>query len=592
MTAPQAFLGVERSLTGRRWRGGSGTERTRLVQALVQRLGIPDIVAEVLANRGVGLDDAVGYLEPRLRDLLPDPSLFVDMDRAAALIARCVRERRRIAVFGDYDVDGATSSAVLLRYLRAVGGEVASHIPDRITEGYGPNLPALERLHAAGAELIVTVDCGTAAFEVLDAAAERDISVVVVDHHLAEARLPKAAAVVNPNRLDCPSGHGYLAAVGVAFLLAIAVNRDLREAGWFDGRPAFELMSLLDLVALGTVCDVVPLVGLNRALVAQGLKVMSQRRTLGMTVLADIARLQGPPGTYAAGFLLGPRVNAGGRVGKADLGTRLLTTEDRDEALAIATELDRLNDERRRIEAAVLEEALGRVTGGDNRAVAIVADHGWHPGVIGIVASRLKDRLQRPAFVVSLADGVGKGSGRSVPGVDLGAAVTAARQAGLLVNGGGHAMAAGITIDQDRLDDFGAFMDERLGAAVDRAGRDPSLVIDGAVAVGGLSAALAEQLLQAGPYGAGNPEPRLAVPAAELFGADIVGKTHVRATLGGRSGGRIPAIAFRSADGPLGAALLGHARQGRPLHLAGHLRLDHWQGSPRAQFVIEDAAPA
>ncbi|MEC9347689.1 MAG: single-stranded-DNA-specific exonuclease RecJ [Pseudomonadota bacterium] len=580
-------------MLGRRWRAGAAARDPRLVRALVQRLDVPDIIAEVLANRGIDLEAAEGFLNPRLRDLLPDPSRFRDMDRAAALVAGCIRAGRPVGILGDYDVDGATSTSLLTRFIRAAGGDTVWHIPDRITEGYGPNLPALEKLHAAGAGAIITVDCGTTAFDVLDAAAAQDIRLVVLDHHLAEDRLPAVEAVVNPNRLDCESGHGYLAAVGMAFMLAVAVNRELRRVGWFGAdRREPDLMGLLDLVALGTVCDVVPLVGLNRALVAQGLKVMGQRRALGMTTLADIARVSGPPGTYAAGFQLGPRINAGGRVGKADLGTRLLTTDDPDEARGIAEELDRLNAERQRIEAAVLEEALVRADRLDNRAVAVVADTGWHPGVIGIVAGRLKDRLHRPAFVVSLENGIGKGSGRSVSGVDLGAAVTAARQAGLLVNGGGHAMAAGITVAEDRLEDFTAFMEERLAPQVAAARLDASLSIDGAVAVQGITTDLAARLGEAGPWGAGNPEPRLAIADARLVKADIVGESHVRVILSGKAGGRASAIAFRSTDTPLGAALLGASRNGMPMHLAGHLRLDHWRGEARASFIIEDAAQA
>jgi len=585
-----AFLGVGQSVTGRRWIAAIDPAQERLAQAMAQKLGLPEIVAGLLVSRGVTPDEAPGYLEPRLKDLLPDPSCFADMDRTAELVAACVRQDRPIAIFGDYDVDGATSSALLYRFLQAAGGTVRYYIPDRMTEGYGPNIAALRKLHAEGAALVLTVDCGIAAFDVLEQAAEEGISVAVIDHHLAESRLPRAAAIVNPNRTDCGSGLGYLAAVGVAFMLAIAVNRTLRAAGWFSQRKAPDLMGLLDIVALGTVCDVVPLVGLNRALVAQGLKVMARRQSLGLTTLADVARVNGPPGTYHAGFLLGPRVNAGGRVGKADLGARLLTTDDREEAVGIAMELDRLNDERKRIEANVLEEALARVEGQDNRAVTIVAAEGWHPGVIGIVASRLKDRTGRPSLVVALDGALGKGSGRSIRGVDLGAAVTAARQAGLLINGGGHAMAAGITIASDRLDAFSDFLEERLATPVAQARTGSGLKIDGSVAVQGISIDLAETMQRAGPFGAGNPEPRIAVTDAKLVKADVVGENHVRVILSGRTGGRATGIAFRATDGPLGAALLGNARKGGSMHLAGHLRVDHWQGAARAQFIIEDAA--
>lgn len=590
MPETDTFLQVERSLSGQRWRRGAASERT--VEALRQRHQLSDILASTLANRDVGIDDAPGYLEPRLKDLLPDPSGFADMDRAAELIARHVAEGRRIAIFGDYDVDGATSSALLIRYLRAVGADAGCHIPDRIAEGYGPNLPALEKLAAAGHELIVTVDCGTAAFEVLDAAHDRGINVIVVDHHLAESRLPKAAAVVNPNRLDCTGGHGNLAAVGVAFLLLIAVSRTLRSMGWFRKRPEPNLLQFLDLVAVGTVCDVVPLTGLNRALVAQGLKVLASRRQTGLTALSDIARMNGPPGAYHAGFLIGPRINAGGRVGLADLGVRLLTTDDREEAVGIAVELDRLNAERRRIEQTVLDEAFALTGRQDNRAVVVLDGEGWHPGVIGIVASRVKDRTGRPAFVIARDGETAKGSGRSIRGVDLGAAVTAARQAGLLINGGGHSMAAGITVRADGIEAFAEFMHERLDAQVQKARQDRALVVDGAIAASGVTLELAEELQRAGPYGSGNPEPRIAIPEARLVKADIVGGQHVRAQIAGRGKGWVGAIAFRTAEEPLGRALLGRARDIRPVHLAGHLRIDHWQGSPRVQFQIEDAADA
>ncbi|WP_416896925.1 MAG: single-stranded-DNA-specific exonuclease RecJ [Minwuia sp.] len=583
-----AFLDVEQSLTGRRWQRGSG--ETRLSEALAQRHGIPELLAEVLVNRGVGIDDCEQFLKPRLKDLMPDPSSFRDMDKAAGLIARCIAERRRLAVFGDYDVDGATSSALFMRYAEAVSGKVAAYIPDRIAEGYGPNLPALRRLAEDGNELIVTVDCGTAAFEVLDSAADEGIRVVVVDHHLAEDRLPKAAAIVNPNRLDCSGGHGNLAAVGVTFLLLVAVNRALRESGWFAERPEPNLLAMLDLVAVGTVCDVVPLTGLNRALVAQGLRVMAERRQLGLTTLGDIARLTGPPSTYHAGFLIGPRLNAGGRVGKSDLGVRLLTTEDPEEATGIAVELDRLNDERRRIEQTVLEEALTLAHRQANRAVVTVAGDGWHPGVIGIVASRVKDRTGRPAIVIARDGATGKGSGRSVKGVDLGAAVTAARQAGLLINGGGHTMAAGLTVESARIDELSAFLDDRLGESVSRAAGARALTIDGAISPAGATAALVGELERAGPYGQGNPEPRVALPDCRLVKADIVGGQHVKMVLAGKSGGRLEAIAFRIAEEPLGATLLGRARDNRPLHLAGHLRMNHWGGRQTVQLTVEDAA--
>jgi single-stranded-DNA-specific exonuclease len=584
----RAFLDVERSFSDRRWTPGRGD--ALLAEAISQRHGLSSILGEVLVNRGIGPDECQAYLEPRLKDLLPDPSGFRDMDVAAAIIARHIIDDRPMAVFGDYDVDGATSSALLIRYMSAVGGRMVPYIPDRMAEGYGPNLPALQKLADDGHELIITVDCGTTAFEVLDAAADLNIRVVVVDHHLAEDRLPTTDALVNPNRLDCSGGHGNLAAVGVTFLLLIALNRELRLHGWFGKRKEPNLLQMLDLVAVGTVCDVVPLTGLNRALVAQGLKVMANRRQLGLTTLGDIARLVGPPSTYHAGFLIGPRLNAGGRVGRSDLGVRLLTTDDPEEATGIAVELDRLNQERQRIEKIVLEEALAVSASQDNRAVIVADGEGWHPGVIGIVASRLKDRTGRPAIVIAREGDTAKGSGRSIKGVDLGAAVTAARQAGLLVNGGGHVMAAGLTVESSKIGELADFLNERLGSQVTDAARSRSLTIDGAISPSGATNDLVNELEMAGPYGSGNPEPRVAVSDCRLIKADIVGGQHVKLIAAGKSGGRLEAIAFRVAEEPLGAALLGRARDHRPVHLAGHLRLNYWGGRQTVQLTVDDAA--
>ena len=452
--AQPAFLGVTRSVTGRRWRARA--EDNRLVQALSQRLGVPELIARVLAGRGVDLEHGDTFLQPTLRDLLPDPSAFRDMDRAASRIVTALQSHESVAVFGDYDVDGATSAALLGLFFRSVGAEIRVYVPDRLREGYGPNAPALLRLAAEGVKLVITVDCGTLAYAPLAAAAAAGLEVIVVDHHLAEPALPTAVAVINPNRLDEDGGHRQLAAVGVAYLLVVAVNRALRDAGWYATRPAPNLLQWLDLVALGTVCDVVPLTGINRALVGQGLKVMAQRGNIGLAALADVAGLSEPPGCYHLGFLMGPRVNAGGRVGQADLGARLLTTEDPAEATALARELDRLNAERRGIELGVQAEAEAQAAAQSDATdgagpLVVAAGRGWHQGVIGIVAGRLKERYRRPALVVALDGGIGKGSGRSVAGVDLGSAVTAAHQAGLLINGGGHAMAAGLTVAEDQI---------------------------------------------------------------------------------------------------------------------------------------------
>jgi len=592
--ADTAFLGVESSLTGKRWVGRPADERAAL--AIAQRLAAPEIVGRVLAGRGVAPEDAAAYLTPTLRDSLPDPAHLLDMDRAVARLVRAVGGGERIVVFGDYDVDGATSAALLVRFFRAVGATADAYIPDRVKEGYGPNGPALERLRRDGADVVVTVDCGIAAFDALETGAAAGLDIVVVDHHVAEPRLPRACAVINPNRLDEASPHGQLAAVGVAFLLAVAVNRALRESGFYGpGRPEPDLMRWLDLVALGTVCDVVPLTGVNRALVAQGLKRMAARENPGLVALAEVAGIEGRPDAYHAGFVLGPRVNAGGRVGGADLGYRLLSTDDPAEARALAETLDRHNAERREIEAACQDAAIAAIdgtAGGTPAGLVLAAGAGWHPGVIGIVASRLRERYDRPACVVALPDGDGagdaKGSGRSVPGVDLGAAVIAARQAGLLINGGGHAMAAGFTVDPARLDDLRAFLDERVGAALAAASGGPRLSLDGLLMPAAADYDLAALIDSLGPFGSGNPQPRFALPAVRVVRADPVGTDHVRCVLAGPGGGRLKAMAFRSLDGPLAPALLD--RKGAALHIAGTLRRDEWQGRRAAQFFIEDIA--
>ncbi|MDA0261420.1 MAG: single-stranded-DNA-specific exonuclease RecJ, partial [Proteobacteria bacterium] len=502
-----AFLGVANSITGRFWYSRLDDERTAL--ALQQRLGISELLARVLAARGVSLDAAEGYLDPKLRTDLPDPSSFQDMANAAQRMVRAITQREAIAVFGDYDVDGATSAALLLRFLRAVGSDARLYVPDRLTEGYGPNPDALRQLRREGSAVAITVDCGIVAFDALAAAAEVGLDIIVVDHHLAQAELPIATAIVNPNRLDDTAPHKQLAAVGVAFLLVVAVNRALRDAGWYAERREPELIEWLDLVALGTICDVVPLTGVNRALVAQGLKVMARRGNCGIAALADVARIEEPPSTYHAGFLLGPRVNAGGRVGRSDLGARLLSTDNADEARQLAEQLDRLNAERRTIEAQVEEEAVAIASeqSADNPLV-FVAGRGWHPGVVGIVASRLKDRFRKPTMVIGFEHESGRGSGRSVPGVDLGGAVAAARQAGLLINGGGHPMAAGLTVAVEKVAALGEFLMERVA----RSGFDPNLparlAFDGALSSSGISNEILDELERAGPYGSGNAKPR------------------------------------------------------------------------------------
>lgn len=584
----ETVLGVETSLSGKRWR--ARLDDARLGLALAQRLDAPEIVGRVLAARGVGIDDAEAFLAPSLRTMLPDPSHLLDMDRAVERLATALERDEPIAIFGDYDVDGATSTAVLKRYLDAVGARTLFYIPDRMAEGYGPNTPAMLSLKEQGARVVVTVDCGTSAFEPLAAAKEAGLDVVVVDHHIAEARLPEAFAVVNPNRFDETSPHRQLAAVGVTFLLLVGLNRHLREAQWFQrkGLPAPDLMGLLDIVALGTVADVVPLTGVNRALVSQGLKVMARRHHVGLARLADIANMDEAPDTYHLGFLLGPRINAGGRVGKADLGTRLLLTDDSDEAVGLAMELDRLNRERREIEAAVEEEAMELAERQSGAPFILVARQGWHPGVIGIVAGRLKERYYRPVFVIGFDGDIGKGSGRSVPGVDLGSAVTAARQAGLLVNGGGHAMAAGLTVELDRVEEVHAFLAKRIEAQIGDSGLVPTLGIDGVLAPSAADLQLVNLLERIGPYGTGNPTPRFALPGVRIVRADVVGNGHVRCIMAGGDGARLKGIAFRKADSELGNALL--ASGGRAMNVAGTLRRDSWNGREDVQLFIDDAA--
>lgn len=581
------FLGVRRSVRGNCWELADCDDRAAL--ALAQRFGLPDIIGRLLAARDIGVDSAEIFLNPSLRTQLPDPARLKDMDAAAGRLADAVRGGETIGVFGDYDVDGATSSALLKRFFEAAGARVEIYIPDRMREGYGPNLPALRELQGRGVGVVVTVDCGITAFEPLEAAAGAGIEVIVVDHHLAEARLPAAVAVINPNRLDDESGQGQLAAVGVAFLLAVAVNRSLRAAGWYGaGRPEPDLMQWLDLVALGTVCDVVPLIGVNRALVAQGLKVMAQRANRGLAALADVAGVDAPPDAYHAGFILGPRVNAGGRVGEAGVGAALLSTEDPAEAAAMARRLDVHNRERREIEAACLEEAIAQVeAAGAADGIVYVSSEGWHPGVIGIVAGRLRERYNRPACVVAMEDGVGKGSGRSVRGVDLGAAVVAARQSGLLVNGGGHAMAAGFTVAAEQEPAFRAFLAQRIAMAAPD-GLTPVLRIDAALNAGGATLELANVLERLAPFGAGNPRPRFALPAARVVHADVVGARHLRCAIAGEGGRRLQGIAFRAVGEPLGDAL--QRSGGAPLHLAGRLTINRWRGRESAQFQIEDVA--
>ncbi|MFC0589378.1 single-stranded-DNA-specific exonuclease RecJ [Novosphingobium aquiterrae] len=586
-----SVLGLDRSLSGRvwHWRGGN-MDVTGGTVSLDH-----DLVAQLLLSRGVAPDDIDRHRNPSLRSFLPDPSQFRDMDAAAERIAQAVLTDERLTIYGDYDVDGATSAALLIRLLRALGLEAGYYIPDRLLEGYGPSGEALVRLAEQGSSLIVTVDCGAMAHEALAMAHAAGVDVIVVDHHKCSAELPRAAALVNPNRLDesdIGAAHGHLAAVGVAFLLAIAVVRTLRQRGFFATRPEPDLFALLDLVALGTVADVAALHGLNRALVAQGLKVMARRDSIGMAALIDASRLTRAPTCSDLGFALGPRINAGGRVGESTLGVRLLTTEDPDEAQAIAAQLSALNEERRAIEAAVQEAAEAQLAGQHNRAVLTLAGRGWHPGVIGIVAGRIKEKTGKPTLVIALdADeaGNGKGSARSISGVDLGAAIIAAREHGLLIAGGGHAMAAGLTVAPDQLDALGTWLDGQLGQAVAHAMANPAMLLDMAIAPGGLVPALVEAMESAGPFGIGWPGPRVAVGPVRLVKADIVGTDHLRLIVRGDDGASFKAIAFRAATSEMGQTLL-HATHQRRLWLAGRARIDDWAARPAAELHLEDAA--
>jgi single-stranded-DNA-specific exonuclease len=512
-----AFLGVDRSVTGKRWHARGADER--LVTALCQKLELPELVARVVAARGIELDDAETFLDPTLKALLPDPAHLIDMTPAVERIMAAISGGETIAVFGDYDVDGATSAALLVRFFSALGRAVPVYIPDRQKEGYGPNLPALMKLKDEGASVVITVDCGTTAYEPLEAASAAGLDVIVIDHHVAEARLPAGCLVINPNRVDETSPCGQLAAVGVTFLVIVAINRALRDAFWYgEGHSEPDLRLWLDLVALGTVCDVVPLTGLNRAFVTQGLRVMAGRRNAGISALADVASIDRPLDAYHAGFLLGPRVNAGGRVGDSGLGVRLLTTDDPMKARPLAEQLDRLNRERQEIEQGVLEAAVDQA---ENRSdpqspVIVVTGEGWHPGVIGIVAGRLRERFDRPSCVVAMEGGVGKGSGRSVRGVELGPAIIAAQQAGLLVNGGGHAMAAGFTVTRDNLTGFTAYLEDHIRRQLGNEPLSASLGFDGVLHPSAATTDIVTMLDRVGPYGAGNPRPRFAVPQVRI----------------------------------------------------------------------------
>ncbi len=580
-----AVLGVERSLTGRRWLAAAADEA--LIGRLHKLHALPEMVCRVLAERGIDHADVPAYLAPTLRALLPDPSSLADMDRAAERLCDAVVEGERIAVFADYDVDGATSAALLRRFLAAVGCPATLYVPDRRREGYGPSTNALFSLRRSGVALAVTVDCGTAAHEPIAAAAAAGLDVIVVDHHQAPACLPPATAVVNPNRPDDRSGLGHLAAVGVAFLVVVALNRALRRRGWYANRPEPDLRRWLDLVALGTVCDVVPLTGLNRAFVVQGLKIAAAGGNPGLAAIAAVAGVRGPPLVRDLGFVIGPRINAGGRVGEADLGARLLASDDPAEVAALATRLDELNRQRQQIEAGVLECALQRIPAvADPSPLIWVAGENWHPGVIGIVASRLVERLYKPAVVVACTAGEAVASGRSRPGIDLGRAIREAVAAGLLLKGGGHAMAGGFTVACDRLAEAERFLKEALAVqSACRSTATPALHITARLSLAGLGGDLMAGLDRLAPFGAGSPEPLFAVEATRLQWSASASGQHLNCRLVDQLGGRMNGVLFRAAGTPLGQALT--TLDGAAVHVAGRIRRRR-DGAPL--FAIEDAA--
>ncbi|QRM31533.1 single-stranded-DNA-specific exonuclease RecJ [Microvirga sp. VF16] len=591
---PKPFLGVTNSALGRTWVERCDAAQGTIALAIAQTHGLPDVLSRVLAGRGVGIHDTEGFLNPRLRDLMPDPHGLTDMEVAASRLADAVLRNEKVAIFGDYDVDGACSAALLAEYLRSCGLDYAIHIPDRITEGYGPNVDAIRSLKEQGADLLVTVDCGTASIEPLAEAKRLGLDPIVLDHHQAPEQLPEALAIVNPNRQDDLSGLGHLCAAGVVFLFLVALNRVLRLRGFFQGRPEPDLMGSLDLVALATVADVVPLIGLNRAFVRQGLAIMKSRRRVGLAALLDTAGLAGAPESWHLGYLVGPRINAGGRIGDAALGSRLLLTEDPVQAGRLAAELDRLNRERQAIEVVAVAEAEAQAMMALERMpdlpVLVTASAEWHPGVVGLISARTKERFRRPAFAFTLnPDGTATGSGRSVPGVDLGFAVRAAVDAGLAIKGGGHMMAAGVTIQAVDLEQFLAFITEKLIEPVSTMRLRDNFAIDATLTAAGAQPAVVTALERAGPFGQGQPEPVFVFPQHRLIEAREVGSGgHMRVKLRGGDGSFIGGIAFRAAGQPLGNIL--SQAIGNPLHVAGTLSIDRWGGNEKVEVRIMDAA--
>ena len=585
-----SFLGVNRSLSGRAWR--ERPAEVAAVRGLAQRHGLSEPLARALVSRGVGETEAGDYLQPTLKALFPDPSSFLDMDRAAEILVDALERGRKTVVFADYDVDGASSAALLVRWFRALGHELPIYVPDRITEGYGPSPAAFRHLREQGAELVVTVDCGAAAYDAVKTAAEIGLEVVVIDHHLMREDPPPAAAVVNPNRPGCNSGQGNLAAAGVAFVLLAALNREARRRGLFAGRAEPDLRQWLDLAAMGAICDVTRLTGFNRALASQGLKVMSGWANPGLKALLAVAKAEGPASVFHAGFILGPRINAGGRIGRADLGARLLSTDDPAEAADLAEQLDALNASRKEVESQVTEQAVAQVEAGDTRPqdlpAVVVSGEGWHPGVVGIVAGRLRERYRRPVVVIGIDPiaGIGKGSGRSQPGVNLGRAIQAAFEAGHLMAGGGHAMAAGLTVRADGIDAFRGFLADRLMEESALAAEQDAVEIDALVTPRAADRALYEDFQRLTPFGPGNPEPMFALADVVVEQPRLLRGGHVRCFLAG-AGGKLKAVAWRAEDTELGRRLMSGAGA---LHLAGRLKADDWNGRQGVEFEIEDAA--
>jgi single-stranded-DNA-specific exonuclease len=589
--AGSAFLGVTRSISGRRWRARPADDG--VARAIALRLGLEGALAQALAARGVTTETAESYLRPTLRALFPDPSSFLGMDAAANTLLDALESGRPTTLFADYDVDGASSAALIARWWRAMGAELPIYIPDRMTEGYGPTPAAFRRLREAGVELVVTLDCGAAAHDALQTAGEIGLDVVVVDHHLMRGQPPAVRALVNPNQPGCPSGQGVLAAAGVTFVLLAALNREARRRGWFERRPEPDLRRWLDLAALGAICDVTQLTGFNRALASQGLKVMSAWANPGLKALIDVAGAKGPASVFHAGFVLGPRINAGGRIGRSDLGARLLSTDDADEARALAEELDALNAQRKLAEAQIMEAAIAAIESGSNvdpkAGAIVVAQEGWHPGVIGIVASRLRERYRRPVLVIGLdrAADIGKGSGRSQAGVNLGRAVQAAFEEGLLLAGGGHAMAAGVTLRPSAVPELRAFLSERLAEEMAAAEAEDFLEIDALATPGPAARTICDAFQALEPFGPGNPEPVFAVADVRVEAVTPLRGGHLRCALVGPGGRRLRAVAWRSAETPLGRRL---QAAGGAVHAVGRLKADDWQGRGGAELEIEDLA--